>query len=277
MVQEDGAGTSRSPRSASFTTLPWDGGRRVRSPELHMKRLREHINKLGLAWPDDFAEQLRAALNTLSREGATPSLDADELDDVHQAHQPPALLRVEVNEDGGVGLVGRPCHRTGSEVTGICHPAPRYPAELQGLKHADWQAYSQAGSAAREVGADVALLVHDDAIIDGDRATPILLSADGIAWISDPELGGVHSTTVEFLLPILEAAGIPLQHGRLTATMLARSREVVLVGSGVTAVLLTSLDGERVGNGDSILQPLFLKAIEEAGWVSFERWLEVVE
>ena len=59
--------------------------------------------------------------------------------------------------------------------------------------------------------------------------------------------------------------------------MLARSREVVLVGSGVTAVLLTSLDGETVGNGDSILQPLFLKAIEEAGWVSFERWLEVVE
>jgi hypothetical protein len=59
--------------------------------------------------------------------------------------------------------------------------------------------------------------------------------------------------------------------------MLARSREVVLVGSGVAAVLLTSLDGERVGNGDSILQPLFLQAIEEAGWVSFERWLEVVE
>jgi len=52
---------------------------------------------------------------------------------------------------------------------------------------------------------------------------------------------------------------------------------MVLVGSGVTAVLLTSLDGERVGNGDSILQPLFLQAIEEAGWVSFERWLEVVE
>jgi len=121
------------------------------------------------------------------------------------------------------------------------------------------------------------LVVHDEAIIDGDRATPILLSADGIAWISDPELGGVHSTTVEFLLPILEAAGIPLQHGRLTATMLARSREVVLVGSGVAAVLLTSLDGERVGNGDSILQPLFLQAIEEAGWVSFQRWLEVVE
>ena len=282
MVQEDGTGTSRSPRSASFTTLPWDGGRRVRSPELHMKRLREHINKLGLAWPDDFAEQLRAALNTLSGEDAPVSQPVDEVSENESSRRPPtlqpqALLRVEVDDNGVVGLVGRQCNRTKNEVTGICHPAPRYSTELQGLKHADWQAYLEAGDAAREVGADVALLVHDGAVIDGDRATPILLDADGIAWVSDPQLGGVHSTTVEFLLPTLEAAGIPLQYGRLTATMLARSREVVMVGSGVAVVRLASLDGEEVGNGDSILQPLFLQAIEDAGWTTFERWVEVVE
>ena len=50
-----------------------------------------------------------------------------------------------------------------------------------------------------------------------------------------------------------------------------------MVGSGVAAVRLASLDGEEVGNGDSILQPLFLQAIEDAGWATFERWVEVVE
>jgi len=275
MEQGDGLGISRSPRSATFTTLAWDGHRRVRSPQLHMKRLREHMDKLGMEWPDDFGEQLRAALDTLSHEGTTTSQDENTAE-VGQSQQPPALLRVEVDGNGVVGLVGRPCLRTASEVGGICHPAPRYSADLQGLKHADWQAYTEAGIAARESGADVALLVHDEAVIDADRATPILLDGDGIAWISDPILGGVNSTTIEFLLPTLEKAGIPLQHGRLTAAMFAKAREVVLVGSGVVAVRLNSLDGEKIGNGDSILQPLFLQAIDETGWASFEHWIEVV-
>lgn len=275
MVQGDGLGISPSPRSASFTTLAWDGRRHVRSPQLHMKRLRGHMDKLGLEWPVDFAEQLRAALDTLSHEGTTSSQDENALEG-GQRQQPPALLRVEVDDNGVVGLVGRPCQRTASDVAGICQPAPRYSAELQGLKHADWQAYTEAGRAAREGGADVALLVHDEAVIDGDRATPILLDCDGIAWVSDPKLGGVNSTTVEFLLPTLEKAGIPLQHGRLTAAMFAQAREVVLVGSGVVTVRLNSLDGEKVGNDDSILQPLFLQAIDEAGWVSFEHWVRVV-
>ena len=233
------------------------------------------MDKLGLEWPDDFAEQLRAALDTLSNESTTSGQDENEAVG-GQIQQPPALLRVEVDGNGVVGLVGRPCRRTASEVVGICKPAPRYSAELQGLKHADWQAYTEAGRAAREGGADVALLVHDEAVIDSDRATPILLDGDGIAWVSDPKLGGVNSTTVEFLLPTLEKAGIPLQHGRLTAAMFAKAREVVLVGSGVVAVRLNILDGENLGNDDSILQPLFLQAIDEAGWVSFEHWVKVV-
>ena len=58
--------------------------------------------------------------------------------------------------------------------------------------------------------------------------------------------------------------------------MFAKAREVVLVGSGVVEVRLNSLDGEKIGNGDSILQPLFLQAIDETGWASFEQWIEVV-
>ena len=262
-------GDSRSPLEASFTTLPWDGGRLVRSPELHMKRLKEHVEKLGLTWPDDFAEQLASALETLSP-------DESEGQDANENGQPPALLRVEVDENGVVELAGRPCVRTSREVVGVAYPAPRYPTDIQGLKHADWNAYFEAGAAARDAGADVALLVHEGAVIDGDRATPMLLDRDGVAWVSDPSLGGVHSTTLELLLMTLEEEGIPLHQGRLTEAMFARAREVVMVGSGVVAVRLVSLDGEDVGSGVSILQPLFQNAVVQNGWTSFDEWLEVI-
>ncbi len=263
-------GSNRSPIEASFTTLPWNGGRLVRSPELHMKRLRDHVEKLGLIWPSDFAEQLSSALETLSPNDSEGIAE-------NEFAQPSSLLRVEVDSKGVVELAGRPCIRTSRDVSGIAYPAPRYSREIQGLKHADWKAYYDAGIAARESGADMALLVHQGAVIDGDRATPMLLDHDGVAWVSDPKLGGVHSTTLELLLDTLERAGIPLHYGRLTEVMFARAREVVMVGSGVVAVRLTSLDGEKVGSGESILQPLFQRAVQETGWTSFEDWIEVVQ
>ena len=263
-------GSNRSPVDASFTTLPWNGGRLVRSPELHMKRLKEHVEKLGLIWPSDFAEQLSSALETLSPDDSEGIAE-------NEFAQPSSLLRVEVDSNGVVELAGRPCVRTSRDVSGIAYPAPRYAREIQGLKHADWKAYYDAGVAARDSGADMALLVHRGAVIDGDRATPMLLDHDGVAWVSDPKLGGVHSTTLEFLLATLEMAGIPLHYGRLTESMFARAREVVMVGSGVVAVRLNTLDGEKVGSGEAILQPLFQHAVQETGWTSFEDWIKVVQ
>ena len=72
-------------------------------------------------------------------------------------------------------------------------------------------------------------------------------------------------------------AGIPLHYGRLTESMFARAREVVMVGSGVVAVRLNTLDGEKVGSGEAILQPLFQRAVQETGWTSFEDWIKVVQ
>jgi branched-subunit amino acid aminotransferase/4-amino-4-deoxychorismate lyase len=270
MSSTDGESSlARSPKQASFTTLPWDGGRKVRLPQLHMQRLRDHCQQLGITWPDDFTEQLERALQTLSP-------DDSGAQECNQLSQPAALLRVEVNDNGVVELAGRPCAETKRDVAGITHPAPRFDTTIQGMKHADWQSYYDSGLAARQANTDVALLIHDGAVIDGDRATPMLLDQDGVAWLSSPELGGVHSTTVEFLLDALDDAGIPLQYGRLTAPMLAQAREVVMVGSGVVAVNLVEVDGQPLANSSSILQPMFQTTIEKAGWVDFSNWIEVL-
>lgn len=280
MVEEK---QKRAPFEAAFTTLPWDGGGRVRLPKLHFKRLKNHATALSIPWPKNFSKELIHALEIFYQANETnysQTKNDDSLSMTDLTGQPPFLLRLEINELGHISLAGRPNKKTTFEVSGITHPAPNWPKSIQGIKHADWTPYSEAGVAARMAGAHVALLARDGEIIDGDRASPILLDKDGTAWVVAAENGPIPSTTLELVIPAIEDAGIPVRKGKLTEAMFARCHEVLLLGSGLTAARLIDLDGEIIGKDErggmttSILQPICQRAINNTGWTDFMDWLK---
>jgi len=223
-----------SPTDSVFTTLRWDGADGVAFRSLHLNRIREHAHRLGIAWPEDFEQRLA---------DSAKSADKRMQDDGN------GLARIRLDSDGLVSVEFRWVSYPDSPLKAASHPAPRWKNDVLGSKHGDWSPYDEARDAAQNKGADLALLVHDGAVVDGDRCTPLLLDADGVAHISESSGGGVDSVTLAVLLPALVEAGIPLNHSRLTETMLGRAREVVVVGSGCGVAWLSEIDGQPIGAG----------------------------
>ena len=222
-----------APLGASvFTTLRWDNSR-VAWLDRHLLRLRRHAECLGIEWPNDFETRLTST---------KPEGEGN-------------LCQILLNREGQIRLTLRSTEYPPSPLTAISQPAPRFNQRIQGTKHDDWSGYQIARQAAQDSGADIALLVHDGTIVDGDRCTPILLDADGIAYAPEPDGGGVDSVTLEVLSPAIEASGIPFRRARLTEKLLGRAREVIVVGTGVGVAWLNEIDGQPIGTNSS--GPLF--------------------
>ena len=92
-------------------------------------------------------------------------------------------------------------------------------------------------------GADFSLLVRDYKIIDADRATPILLDLDGVAYFPKAKDGGVSSITLEKINSKIEKMGIPVKEGDLNEKTVARCKEMILVGTGIGVCKVDSIDG----------------------------------
>jgi len=218
-----------APLGASvFTTLRWDGSR-VAWLERHLLRLRRHAGCLGIEWPNDFDIQLASTI---------PEGEGN-------------LCQILLNRNGEIRLTLRSTDYPPSPLTAISQTAPRFNQRVQGTKHDDWSAYQVARQNAQDTGADIALLVHDGIIVDGDRCTPILLDIDGIAYAPEPDGGGVDSVTLEVLSPVIEASGIPFRRARLTEKLLGRAREIIVVGTGVGVAWLNEIDGQPIGTNSS--------------------------
>ena len=214
-----------APVGASvFTTLRWEDGR-VAWLEEHLKRLRTHAERLGIGWPEDFNERL-ASIDS--------SGDGN-------------LCQVKLTREGQIELTLRQTHYPPSPLCAISHTAPRFTRKAQGTKHAAWAPYTDARTAAENAGADIALLVHDGTVVDGDRCTPILLDSDGVAYAPSLEGGGIDSITLSILRPAIEASGIPFRHARLTETLLGRASELIVVGTGIGVAWIDEIDGQNVG------------------------------
>ena len=222
-----------TPTDASvFTTLRWQKGR-VAWLSLHLQRLQDHAQRLGIQWPENFLEHLHS----------TPIQGKGN------------LCRIELARDGTIVVELRNSQYPSSPLTAASQPAPRFSDQVQGTKHASWDGYQDAREQSIVKGADIGLLVHDGVVVDGDRCTPILLDHDGVAFVPAPEGGGVDSITVRILKPAIEAAGIPFRTARLTENLLGRAMEVIVVGTGVGVAWLSQIDGQAVGKG--FAGPLF--------------------
>ena len=221
------------PKSAVFTTVRARDGHLFHL-ELHLQRLSRHAERLGINLP----------------EFEIP----DNLD---------GLVRLQVDENGAT-FTSKPFYQPiHMDAEGVTAPAPRWTRKVSGTKHGDWDAYRKITEDAFNKGADVAILVHEHCIIDGDRVMPIVLDEDGVVWISGPEFGGVDSVTFDVCKPHIEKAGFIISEGRLNERVVARAKEVVLLGSGMGAARLTVLDDVDIGDGTSNLQKVCIAALGE--------------
>ena len=233
----------RSPRSAVFTTLRYSNERGLFLFDQHSVRFQEHAEKLKIDLPSEWKE------NVLSQVMAMESEFQD------------GLVRIEYTSEGAWNISNRIYVTRNETCDAITVSAKIWPKRIAGTKHAACDAYHEAKQKAEDSGADVALLVHEFAVVDGDRGSPILLDEDGTVWYSS-SAQAVDGMTLHSILPELKSSGFPVQKGKLNERMVARCVECVVLGSGLGASTIESIDGEEIGDGTTRLTDLCRNAIK---------------
>ena len=231
------------PRDSVFTTVTWDGLHHVADFQIHLNRVSNHAGRLRMTLPENLESEIKKAFLDIV------TLKNGEL------KQPIGLVKIVIDCTGksGVRLVERSITLRNEEIEAITLPAPRWNRKVTGTKHGDWAPYHRARLKADSEGSDLALLVHEFSIIDGDRASPIILDEDGVVWYSNSEQGGVESITRSIILSGLEQHGFPFQSGNLTERIVARAHEMVALGSGMGACRIITIDGEDIGGSADLL------------------------
>ena len=229
----------------------------------HIKRLKTHCNKLSIEYPPNVKEKFAIACESLTKL---------ENNAKYHSSQPPFLLRFSLSSSGAIDVKGRKNRPHNGKLTATISEAPRWSGEITGTKHADWSKYLRITKNAEELGFDIALLIFNETIVDADRSTPILLDHDGIAWVCDNKMGGVDSITLDYVENVLETHGIPLMRGRLTATMLLRSEELLVLGTGVGVAKVIEVDGTKIGNDSNILYNIICETLTK---LQTEKWIEI--
>ena len=255
MTGSDVSNMQRPPRSAVFTTLQHSKERGLFLFKEHSIRFQEHADKLRIELPSGWKESV---LNQVA------SMESEIQD---------GLVRIEYTSEGKWSLSKRKHTMRNEACDAITVSAKIWPKRIAGTKHAAWEAYHEARQQAEQSGADVALFVHDYAIVDGDRGSPILLDEDGTIWYSSSSQS-VDGITLHSILPELKAAGFPVQKGILNERMVARCIECVVLGSGLGASTIESIDGEEIGDGTTRLTDLCRDALGRLEGDAFA-WTEV--
>lgn len=235
----------RGPRDEVFTTAVVNSEGKLADAPAHLKRMKDHAKRLRIALPDEFP---------------ATGLEGKEM----------GLVRLSYSSETGWKVQYRAFTVRNEALDAISTPAPRWNPKTNGCKHGDWAPYNDARAMAEKAGCDVALFVHEHALVDGDRGTPLLLDEDGTVWLPADDDGGVDGITASFLEARLPEFGLPVMRGRLNERLVARCHELVVAGSGLGACRVDSIDGERVGQS-TVLSEQCQKIInqhftQEATW-----------
>lgn len=261
---QDEAAQSR-PRDSVFTTVTWDGLHHVADLKAHLNRLSNHAIRLRMTLPENLEAEIKKAFTDIV------SLKNGQL------KQPLGLVKIVIDctEQSPVRLSERTITLRNEEIEAITVPAPRWNRKVTGTKHGDWAPYHQARLKADSEGSDLALLVHEFSIIDGDRASPILLDEGGLVWYSSSELGGVESITRSIILSKLGEHGFPFQSGNLTERLVARAHEMVALGSGMGACRIITIDGEDIGGSADLLTQICRQILSQH-YANSSNWTKMV-
>ena len=223
-----------SPRSSVFTTMRFSQERGLFLFEHHLARMLEHATKLRI----DESNINQASLLKLLQKNP-PQISE-------------GLVRIECTKSSELSVSYRPFTIQNEAIDAITVPSPIWPPRVAGTKHGAWGAYIEARNYAERKGADLALLVHDYSIVDGDRCTPLVMDEDGVVWVSHAN-SSVSSITLNVIHNSILEAGYHIQQGNLNERLVARCVEAVAVGSGVGVLKIDSIDNETIGDGSTRL------------------------
>ena len=213
----------RGPRREVFTTMLVNDQGKVADVQEHWRRLEAH------------ARRLRIVL------GPWSEIDLE-------STEPSGLVRLAYGPEAGWTIKQRPRGLHDEPMEAITVEAPRWTPGVNGTKHGDWEPYLQARSQAEERACDVALFVHEHALVDADRGTPMLLDEDGTVWLPHHDGGGVDGVVASWFERWLPDDGYPVQRGRLNERLVARCKECVVVGTGLGVVRIDAIDGQIMGD-----------------------------
>ena len=244
-----------SPRSSVFTTMRFSQERGLFLFDHHLARMLDH------------AAKLRIDESNITRESFLELLQKN----------PPkiseGLVRIACAKDSELSVAYRPFTIENEAIDAITVPSPIWPPRVAGTKHGAWGAYIDARNDAEEKGADLALLVHDYSIVDGDRCTPLVLDEDGVVWVSHSNCS-VSSITLKALYDSILEAGFHIQQGKLNERLVARCVETIAVGSGVGVLKIDSIDNEPIGDGSTRLFDMCVNILDD-NYNNPDNWEEV--
>ena len=183
------------------------------------------------------------------------------------------LVRIECTKNSELSVAYRPFTIQNEAIDAITVPSPIWPPRVAGTKHGAWGAYIEARNYAEQKGADLALMVHEYSIVDGDRCTPLILDEDGVVWASHAN-SSVSSITLNAIHDSILEAGFHIQQGNLNERLVARCVEAVAVGSGVGVLKIDSIDNETIGDGSTRLFNVCANMLDE-NYDNPDNWEEV--
>ena len=183
------------------------------------------------------------------------------------------LVRIECTKNSELSVAYRPFTIQNEAIDAITVPSPIWPPRVAGTKHGAWGAYIEARKYAEQKGADLALMVHEYSIVDGDRCTPLILDEDGVVWASHAN-SSVSSITLNAIHDSILEAGFHIQQGNLNERLVARCVEAVAVGSGVGVLKIDSIDNEPIGDGSTRLFNVCANMLDE-NYDNPDNWEEV--
>ena len=251
---------ARKPRDAVFTTALWDGKTKIAHFDYHMKRLRDHADRLRINLPEN-SEQLIAELILDNMEKFTEkrliNITFDCLSGEFQtkSRDLPKL---------------RNCN-----IDAMTIPMKNWLGQVTGTKHGDWQFYIDAKDVAEQNGVDIALLIDEYCIIDSDRAAIVVIDEDGVAYISDSQQT-VEGVTLEVVTGGFTEMGIPLNKAKLNERLVARCTEIIALGTGIGCCRILTIDGEDIGNKNSAISTKF-QAYLAQHYSNTDNWIDLCE
>ena len=251
---------AKKPRDAVFTTALWDGNSKIADFEKHLERLAKHAKRLRITLPEGFDQLIGQAI-----------IDMDEKYDDNR------LLNITFDCVEGVFLTkSRDLPKlTNCNLDSMTIPMKKWLGQVTGTKHGDWQFYLGAKDLAEQNGVDIALLIDDYCIIDGDRAAIVVIDEDGVAYFSENKQS-VQSITLEVLKSGFAEMGIPLSKAKLNERLVARSSEVLALGTGIGCCKILTIDGEQVGQDNSTISSM-LQAYLAQHYSNTDNWTDLCE
>ena len=258
-----------SENNSVFTTIGWDGEKGIFAFREHLDRLEKHANITGIKYDKEIELKIKKKIKS-------KKFKIINKDSQIKSCKPRGLITIRLRKDNDVSISERE-----NEFNINCEYIDAITVDISdefkkniGIKLGEHLPYKNALEIAEKHGGNAALIVENGAIIDGDRATLMILDKDGTAWVSSKKYGSVHSITIDLIKEKLIKRGIPITFGKITTDLILRSNDAIMLGTGLGVTRIRSIDKRIFKFPNSILFDNSISAFNE---MNDEKWMDLTE